>query len=134
MEHKMSIVDKITGPKSKYKKDLPYTYRAQVNEIPDVHDVTSNYFADTLCGIIDYLRENDIDPQWTTIYGVYRKKEVKLDTSHCVNNDGKWLERPDICHAIEKKYRETLDEIYKGHVEKGNCEFEDRDRDGMGPN
>ena len=130
----MSVFDKIAGPKSKYNKDLPYTYMAAVREIPDVEDIISNYFADTLCGIIDYLRENDVDPKMTTIYGIYRKKEIKLATSHCLTADGNWLERPDICRAMENKYRETLDEIYKGHVEDDHCEFEDRDREGIGPN
>jgi hypothetical protein len=130
----MSVFDKIVGPKSKYKKDLPYTYMAEVREIQDVEEIVSNYFADTLCGIIDYLREKDINPQTTTIYGIYRKKEIQLDTSHCLATDGKWLERPDICRAMENKYRQTLDEIFKGHVAEDHCEFEDRDRKGMGPN
>ena len=67
------------------------------------------------------------------ISGIYRKKEVVLDTKHCVSEDGQWLTRPEICRAMEKKYRETLDEIYRGHVADDNCEFDDRDREGMGP-
>ncbi len=130
----MGLLRNIAGPKSKYDKKLPYTYRAAVTEIPGDSEITSDYFADTLCGLLDYLRDNEIDPEMTEIYGIYNKKEVRLDTSHCVSGKGKWLDRPEICRAMEKKYAETLDEIYRGHVDEGHCEFEDRDREGMGPN
>lgn len=42
----MSLLRKIAGPKSKYDKKLPYTYMAEVREIPDNDEITSNYFAD----------------------------------------------------------------------------------------
>jgi len=130
----MSLLRKIAGPKSKYDKKLPYTYRAEVPEIPGNDEIVSNYFADTLCGLIDYLNENGINPDMASIYGIYRKKEVVLDTKHCVSEEGLWLTRPEICRAMEKKYHETLDEIYRGHVADDNCDFDDRDREGMGPN
>lgn len=130
----MGIWRKITGPRSKYDKQLPYTYRAEVREIPGDDEITSDYFADTLCGLLDHLRDNEIEPESARIYGIYRKKEVLLDTSHCVADNGQWLDRPEICQAMEKKYHETMNEIFRGHVADDNCDFEDRDRKGMGPN
>ncbi len=55
----MGRIRKFAGPKSKYDKSLPYTYRAEVSEIPDDNEITSDYFSDTLCGLLDYLRDND---------------------------------------------------------------------------
>ena len=49
-----------------------------------------------------------------------------------INDDQKWLPRPEICHSLETHYKETLEERYKGHVEKDTCLFEDRDRKGRG--
>jgi hypothetical protein len=36
-----------------------------------------------------------INPDMAHIYGIYRKKEVVLDTKHCASEDGLWLTRPD---------------------------------------
>ena len=49
----MNLIKKIIGPKSKYDKDLPYTYEAKV-ACWDGADEYNSYFADTICGVISY--------------------------------------------------------------------------------
>lgn len=45
----------------------------------------------------------------------------------------RWVGRPGVCRALEEHHRKTGDARYKGHVERGACAYEDRDRDGIGP-
>ena len=54
------IKRKILGPRSKYDDTLPYTYMARVPAIEGDDELFSYYFADTICGLIEYLYENDI--------------------------------------------------------------------------
>ena len=124
---------KIFGPRSKYDKTLPYTYMAKINELEGDSEVFSNYFADTICGLVEYLDENDIHPEQVELFGVYLKQEIPLDIKYCTTPDGKWLHRPDICRSLEEHYKQTLEERYKGHTEKDPCSFEDRDRSAIGP-
>ena len=56
----MSIIEKIIGPRSKYDKSLPYTYMARVPVIEGDEELFSHYFADTICGLIEYLDKNQI--------------------------------------------------------------------------
>lgn len=67
------------------------------------------------------------------LFGIYRGRESELDTSLLLDGNGRWLKRPALCHAIEQHYAVTGDACYRGHVEKGHCLFEDRDRSGDGP-
>lgn len=129
----MNIIKKFIGPKSKYDKTIPYTYVAKVQIIEGDESLLHHYFADTICGLIEYLDENNINPDEVELFGCYLKKEIPLDKKYCTSEDGKWLKRPDICHSLETHYKETLEEQYKGHVELGECSYEDRDRKGSGP-
>ena len=129
----MKFVQKVIGPKSKYDKSLPYTYMARVNEIEGDDEIVSYYFSDTICGLVEFLDENDITPDQVHLFGILRKKETELSTENCISQDGKWLKRPDICKSLEAQYKNTLDERYKGHVADHECSFDDRDRDGSGP-
>ena len=129
----MGIIRKIVGPRSRYDKTLPYTYMARVPVIEQDKDLFSHYFADTICGLIEYLDEHNIDPQETELFGVYQKIEVPLDTKCALSDEGKWLRRPMICKAMEEFFAKTLELRYKGHVYDGECSFEDRDRTGSGP-
>lgn len=129
----MSIRSSLFGPTSKYDRTLPYTYVARVREIGGDDAVTSAYFADTICGLIDYLDANNIPSADVGLYGLYVDREIALDIQYCIDENGDWLQRPDICHSLETHYRETLDLQYKGHREDEPCEYEDRDRQGSGP-
>ncbi len=131
----MGILSRWVGPKSKRDKTLPYTYEARVDALAGQgsEPVLESYFADTICGLIDYLDDNDIPPVRVELYGVYRKESIPLDVNLCADDQGRWLERPGVCRSLEKHYRRTMDERYKGHVDQGACSYEDRDRSGKGP-
>lgn len=129
----MGIIRKILGPKSKYDKSIPYTYVAVVPVIEGEKDLANHYFSDTICGLIEYLNENNIKPSETELFACYQEKEIPIDITHCTDKEGNWLARPDICHSLEAHYKKTMEEQYKGHIEIGECDYEDRNRKGIGP-
>lgn len=129
----MSIAGKLFGPRSKYDRSLPYTYVARVAVIEGDDSLHNDYFADTICGLIEYLDRNDIAPGDVTIYGLYMDRELPLDKQYCLDEKGHWLQRPQICHALEEHYKESLALQFKGHVEDGDCSYDDRVRQGSGP-
>jgi hypothetical protein len=131
----MTVVSKLVGPKSKYDKTLPYIYMGKIDVLDGqgIEPVFDFYFADTICGLIEYLDEHNIFPDEVSIAGIYRTKEYVLDNSIFTNKSGEWLQRPQLCKALEAHYKKTKDQWYKGHVDNGECCFEDRDRQGSGP-
>ena len=126
----MSLIRKFLGPRSKYDRSIPYTYLAETTIIPGDDELVSYFFSDTICGLIEYLDENRIPPGDVQIRGVYQKEEIPLDTELCTNEHGEWLSRPDICRSLESHFKETLERQYKGHLEDGECSYDDRDRHG----
>lgn len=131
----MSVTSKLFGPKSKYDKTLPYTYMAKIDVLSGKGDnpVYDFYFADTICGLIEYLYEHDVHSNEVIVAGLFHRKEHELDKSVFTSKNGEWLQRPELCNALEGHYKKTLDKFYKGHIEDGECSFEDRDRQGSGP-
>jgi hypothetical protein len=129
----MNVIRKILGPRSKYDKSLPFTYYAQIPAIEGDEEFFLYYFSDTVCGLIERLDATNVSPDGVRLYGAYSQGDIPIDTESCTTADGKWLRRPDICRSLEDRYRKTLEKRYKGHVEKGECAFEDRDRRGGGP-
>jgi hypothetical protein len=131
----MGIIKKIIGPKSKYDKSLPYAYIAKVPIIAGGEDesMIHYYFADTICALVEFLDKNNINPDDTELFGCYHKEEIHLDKKYCMSEDGKWLKRPEICHSLETHYLTTMEEQYRGHIELGECSFDDRERQGSGP-
>lgn len=129
----MSLRERILGPHSKYEKDIPYTYVARVQALEGMDDIINEYFADTICGLVEHLAAQGIAASETRMFGLYRKEEIALDLRHCTDADGKWLIPPDLCHSLEEHYRQSMEQQYKGHVEHGSCSFEDRDKQGSGP-
>lgn len=129
----MDVLRKALGPLSKYDRSLPYTYMAKSPIVEGDEEVFSYYFADTICGLIEYLDQKKIAPAEVELYGLYLKQEILLEKEYCIAPSGKWLKRPEICHSLERHYKETLEERYRGHIEIGECSFEDRDRQGSGP-
>jgi hypothetical protein len=123
----------ILGPSSKYDHSLPYTYKARVLPIEGVDDIYDDCFSDTICGLLEYLEKSNITPDAVQLFGIYRGKELPLDIRFCLTPDGQWLERPEICHSLEEHFHATLEEQYRGHVEHGSCEYEDRKRKAVGP-
>ena len=130
--NQVGIVRKILGPKSKYDKSIPYTYFAKVQIVEGDEYLVHHYFSDTICGLIEYLDENNIGPGEVELFGCYLKKEIPIDKKYCLSEDGKWLKRPNICNSLETYYKQTMEEQYKGHVALGDCSFDDRNRDVIG--
>ena len=131
----MSVTSKLFGPKSKYDKTLPYTYMAKIDVLNGKSDepVYDYYFADTICGLVEYLDEHDIYSEEVMISGLYQKQEFVLDKTILTAKNGTWLQRPQLCNALEAHYKKTLDKFYKGHLGEGECFFDDRERQGSGP-
>lgn len=129
----MTIVSGLYVPGSKYDNTLPYTYMAKEFILDGDEDVTNHYFADTICGLIDYLEENSIRAEKVDIFGIYLNNEILLDKKYCTDSNGNWLKRPEICHSLEENYKQTMQIQYKGHLEHSDCAFTDRERNGIGP-
>ncbi len=125
----MGIVRKILGPLSKYDKSLPYTYMAKVTIIEGDDELASYYFADTICGLVEHLDKNNIEPDEVELFGCYLKKEIPLDNDPLLTEDGKWLQRPELCRKLVGHYQKTNDDRYKGHEAHSDCSFDDRDRE-----
>src|SRR3989338_8956316 len=120
----MSLLEKILGPKSKYDKSLPYTYEARIRIFEGSEEYNS-YFADTICGLVEYLHRNGVKPDDVQIIEVYQKQEFPIDTMLFATPDREWLFKPDLCRSFE--------EHYKGHIRDNTCTFKDRDGKGSGP-
>jgi len=129
----MSLIRKVLGPRSKYDKSLPYTYIAKVPIIEGNEELFNHYFADTICGLVEYLDEKDIEPEEVQFFSLYQRRETKLENEIFIDQDGKWYQVPFLCSVLEDYYEKTKDERYKGHVEKHDCSFEDRETQGEGP-
>jgi hypothetical protein len=131
----MSILSKLFGPRSKWDATLPYTYEARIDRLggQGSEPLFEYYFADTICGLIDYLDDQGVGPDQVELFGVYRKERIPLNVHLCVDEHGWWRDRPHICRTLESHYAFTMQARYRGHVEGGGCEFEDRDRQGVGP-
>jgi len=129
------MMDAPGRPLSKRDRTLPYTYEAWVDILAGEgsEPVFDHYFSDTICGLVEYLDEHEIRPEHVKLYGVYRRKPTELDPGLCTTADGRWLKRPELCRALEERYGHDHEECYRGHVEKGSCLFEDRERGGTGP-
>ncbi|MFZ1728955.1 MAG: hypothetical protein WBQ23_04845 [Bacteroidota bacterium] len=129
----MNIRNSLFGPPSKYDHSLPYTYVARVQTISGEQDLVSAYFADTICGLIDCLEANTIDAGGVELFGLFVDREISLDVRYCVDVNGHWLGRPEICHSLESRFKETLEMEYRGHREEEPCSYVDRSRMAHGP-
>ncbi len=120
----MNMLKKIFGPRSKYIKEIPYTYEARVDVLQGTGDepVYNYYYADTVCGLIDYLDSADIDPEEVEIFEVYQEGDNKMKTELCITENKEWLSRPGICKSLRGKYI--------GHIDEDHCAYRDRNREG----
>jgi hypothetical protein len=130
----MNLARKILGPKSKYDQTLPFTYYAVAHREIGFEEFTQQYYADTICGLVRYLDKKNIPPEAVNLYGAYANgKDQELEISSCLDQNGNWLYRPDICESMETCYKNTKNDCYRGHFRKGRCNFDDRSRAGSGP-
>ncbi len=126
----MGVIREFVGPKSKYDETLPYTYEARVKVLNGEkgEGVMNYYYADTLCGLVEYMTECRIRSSEVKMYAIYKEREVLIDQKPLLAKDGNWLKRPILCRSLEDHYTKTCIDHYKGHKEKGECSFIDRDR------
>lgn len=120
----MSLLEKIIGPKSKYDASLPYTYEARISLFEGSTEYNS-YFADTICGLVEHLHQNNIKPEEVQIFEIFQEKETPIDPKLFTTEDHQWLFRPDMCRSFE--------EHYKGHIDEHGCSFNDRNPKASGP-
>lgn len=120
----MGIVSRVLGPESKYDHSLPYTYEARA-VVTGVPGMTQSWISDTLCGLLERLGDENVEPAEATLLEIRPEGEVPILVRHCVGADGKWLRRPEACRSFE--------EHYAGHEKTGRCCYRDRSRAAEGP-
>lgn len=120
----MHWAERLLGPQSKYDKSLPYTYEARVSVV-EWDEAYNSYYSDTICGLIDFLRQKNISPQRVILYEIYRDHETTVETRLCLDEYDLWLSRPKLCKSLR--------DHYKGHITDGHCSFTDRNRTAYGP-
>lgn len=121
----MGILRRVLGPASKYDHRLPYTYEARV-VVAGVPGMTESYVCDTLCGLLERLADERVDPRnEVTILEVRPEGEVPIRVDDCVSSTGAWLRRPEACRMFEVRYA--------GHERSGRCCYRDRSRTADGP-
>jgi hypothetical protein len=113
----MGIVRTILGPKSKYVKELPFTYEARVRVVEDL-EMTNTIVSDTICRLVDHLLAKEIDPTQVEIREVYPDREELIDQTFYTDAEGHWLARPFMCRPLAQHY--------PGHTAEGKCTFRDR--------
>lgn len=57
----MSILSRVLGPESRYDRRLPYTYEVTV-PVAGVKGMTHSYISDTLCGLLECLDREKVQP------------------------------------------------------------------------
>ena len=120
----MGVLDSLLGPQSKYDERLPYTYEARMPIIAG-DDEYNSYMSDTVCGLIKYLNESDIDPVEVEIYEIFTDGEKIIPKALYISEEGKWLRRKEICQSFK--------DHYDRHIYEGGCAFQDRNCKGTGP-
>lgn len=120
----MGAVREVIGPKSKYKKDIPYTYEAKI-EIIEGDGEYKSYLADKICVLVAYMKKNNIAPEEVVISEIFNNEEKELKIKYCISSEGKWLGRSGLCKSFK--------DHYPGHIDQSGCTFKDRNCEISGP-
>jgi hypothetical protein len=120
----MRILQSVLGPASKYDHRLPYTYEARVL-VTGVAGMAERYICDTLCGLLERLADEKVEPGEATILEIRPEGEFPVVLEHCLDAEGAWLRRPAACRSFEAHYA--------GHERSGRCCYRDRSRQAEGP-
>lgn len=122
----MGLLTRLLGAKSKYDKSIPYLYEARVRMEGFGDDEYEAYFGETICALLQHLHENGVAPADATIVEVFEGKETVLENDHLLDESGGWLySKPELCKALK--------EHYAGHIFEHTCDFDDRNKKGIGP-
>jgi len=97
----------------------PYTYQAVVNVLDADDSILVSYFADTICGLITFLKKRREDPGRTRIFEIYRGQETLIPSQCYLGEHGHWFSRHELCQPMSSRYGESGRE--------GNCPFQGRD-------
>ncbi len=111
------------GPESKHDADIPYTYEARCLIIEGETEYNS-YFADTVCGLIAYVKSNGYSPNRLSLHEIYKNKESEISKHKYIDSNKNWLDKPSLCSSFKT--------IYPKHISHNGCKFEDRRPDGIG--
>ena len=102
---------------------------AKVAVLEGDDELANYYFSDTICGLVEHLDTNNIEPVEVELFGCYLKKEIQLDNGPLLTEEGKWQQRPKLCRKLESYYQKTMDDRYKEHEAPSDCSFDDRSRE-----
>ena len=74
-------------PRSKKDRSLPYTYEGWVDILAGqgTEPVYDHYFSDTLCGLVEVLEQEEIQPDHVKLFGLFRGEHTELDTDLCTD-------------------------------------------------
>jgi hypothetical protein len=115
----MGLIRKVLGPKSKYEKGIPNAYEARIS-LAGGDEVTTTYLSDTICGLVEHLQAEGVDPATVEILERDPEQDVLLPRAIYTGCRGEWLARPALCRSFEARY--------PGHIAADGCTFSDRDK------
>jgi len=79
----MKVLRDLLGPNSKYDNSIPYTYEARV-WVMEGSEIWNSYFSATICGLINYLNENNIKSEDVQLFEIYQKQAFPINTAFCL--------------------------------------------------
>ncbi len=120
----MKRLDMQPGPTYRQAKTTPYLYEARV-AVMEWSDAYNSYFSETICSLINFLRQKNIKPEQVKLYEIHQDHETAVETCYCIDNNDLWLSKPRLCLSLIEKYR--------GYIQQRNCPFRDRNQLACGP-
>lgn len=113
----MELLERVLGVDAN--DTYPYTYQAVVNILDDEDDsIQVSYFADTICGLIIFLKNRNENPDRIKVFEIYRGQETLIPSRCYLGEDGGWYSRQELCHPMSSRYGEPGRE--------GSCPFQGR--------
>ncbi len=108
-----------------YGDALPYAFEAVIYPPGEDDSIRVSYVADTICALINFLRNRKEDPAEIRLFEVFGNKEVPIPEKCYLGENGRWLPRGKLCNPMTKRYGEPMNET--------NCRFRNRDDSVCGP-
>ena len=96
----------------------PYTYQAVINILDGDDSIQVSHFADTICGLITFLKMRGEDPGRTKIYEIYQGQKTLVPIQCYLGEGGLCYSRQELCHPMSSRYGEPGRE--------GSCPFQGR--------